>query len=375
MIPASAKILCEDKLVQISDIREENLISGAAGWGELGETKVNDVFVNYDHSATLVKLVTSKGSVVRCTPDQKCFGRINPLVRNYTLFLHERSNLGFRVGVSQDLVHDLINSSSLKHEKNQRRDVVDRIWIIETTSSLPAATFLEKYSVFKYGLPNIPFSSKESGADLSEKMTREIFNQVDTPSRAQDLLNDWHMFMAEPHIKMKLSDAGNPAGSAVQFIIFGGNEKNKKSGIYSHSIRINGAVDQNRAEHKQFKRKLSKHGLWFLEITRDDLEEADLFVKTLSHLDNLEVVKKIQLTPKSPFYILPASHIKPGMLVPVVNHRGAIEEDLVVSVDFEEYDGPLYNIQTRQFHNYIVGNWILMSYISHQNRIKREPHG
>ena len=372
MIPGNSKILCENKLTPISAIREDNLISGASGWGELGLTKVDDIFLNNERQVTLVKLVSSKGHIVRCTPEQKCFGRINPLLRNYTLFLQERSNLGFRVGISQDLVHDLITSNNLKNIKTSKRDIIDRVWIIETTSNLPSATFLEKYATFKYGLPNIPFSSKATGADLTEKMTREIFNQIDTPSRAQELLRDWHMFISEPHIKMKLSDSGNPAGSAVQFIIFGGTDKNKDSGVYSHLIRIDGALEQNRAEHKQFKRKRSKHGLWFLEITRSDLEEADLFVKTLSHLDNLEIVKKIQLTKKAPFYILPASHIKPGMLVPIVSHNGKIEEDVVVSVDFEEYNGPLYNIQAHHYHNYIVENWLLMSYISHQNRVKRD---
>lgn len=371
MIPSSAKILCDDKLRLISEIREENLVSGAAGWGNLGLTKVKDIFVNYDHKSQLVKMITAKGAVVKCTPEQKCFGRINPVTRQYSLFLHERSNLGFRVGVSQDLIQDLIGASSLKHESSRSRDVIDRIWIIETTSSLPTATFMEKYSVFKYGLPNIPFSSKEADSELSEDMTREIFNQIDTPSRAQDMLNDWHMFIGEPHIKMKLSDAGNPAGSAIQFVIFGGKDRNSETGIFSHLIRIDGAVEQNRNEHKQFRKKQSKHGLWFLEITRDDLEEAELFVKTLSYLDSLEIVKKIQLTNKAPFYILPASHIKPGMLVPIVNQRGDIEEDVVVSVDFEDYDGPLYNVQTHHFHNFIVGNWLLMSYSMQKHMVKR----
>ena len=74
---------------------------------------------------------------------------------------------------------------------------------------------------------------------------------------------------------------------------------------------------------------LDEAGKLQLEITRDDLEEAELFVKTLSHLDNLEVVKKIQLTRKQPFYVLPASHLKPGMLVPVIGRKGQIEEDTV----------------------------------------------
>jgi DNA helicase-2/ATP-dependent DNA helicase PcrA len=193
-------------------------------------------------------------------------------------------------------------------------------------------------------------------------MIRELFNSIDTPSRAHDLLRDWHMFIDHPHITMRLSNSSNPTSNSIQFVLFGGTERADTSGRYSHLIQISSPLDPNRAEHRQFKRKQGKHGLWYLEITRDDLDEAELFVKTLSHLDSLEVVKKIQLTRKSPFYILPASHLKPGMLVPILNRKGVIDEDTVASVVMEEYKGPLYNLQTHNLHNFIVGQWVVMCY-------------
>ncbi|GAB4282862.1 MAG: hypothetical protein Kow0029_28660 [Candidatus Rifleibacteriota bacterium] len=361
MFASDAKVLCGEKMAPITDIREETLVSGASGWGETSLTRVKDVFVNYENKTTLLKIVTSRGAVIRCTPDQLCFGRINPLVRHYSIYLHERSSLGFRIGTSPDLMRDLIAMNNLKSDLFNQQEVIDRIWIIETTANLPAATFIEKYSVFKYGLPNIPFSARQPDSELSDEMIRELFNGIDTPSRAHDLLRDCNMFIDHPHITMRLSSRANPASSAIQFVLFGGSEKNA-SGRYAHLIQIDGSLEQNRVEHRQFKRKQGKHGLWYLEITRDDLDEAELFVKTLSHLDSLEVVKKIQLTRKSPFYLLPASHLKPGMLVPILGKKGKIDEDTVVSVDTQEYKGPLYNLQTYHLHNFIVGQWVVMCY-------------
>jgi DNA helicase-2/ATP-dependent DNA helicase PcrA len=269
--------------------------------------------------------------------------------------------MGFRVGVSPDLMRELLAQNSLKHDLFNQQEVVDRIWIIETTANLPSSVFMQKYTVFKYGLPDIPFSGRQADSELSEEMTREIFNNIDTPSRAHELLRDWNMFFEHPHITMRLSNSSSPASSAIQFVIFGGSEKGSVN-KYSHLIQISGALDANRAEHKQFKRRQGKHGLWFLEITREDMEEAELFVKTLSHLDSLEIVKKIQLTRKAPFYILPASHLKPGMLVPVLGKKGLIEEDTVVSVEVQDYKGPLYNLQVHDLHNFIAGQWVVMCY-------------
>lgn len=363
MFPGDAKVLCGDKNLTVADMREESPVSGASGWGETSLTRVKDVFVNYDHKIPLLKIATARGAVIRCSPDQLCFGRINPLVRQYSIYLHERSSLGFRIGNSSDLMRDIIAMSNLRQDLfSSQHEVIDRIWIIETTANLPNATFIEKYSVFKYGLPNIPFSAKQPDSELSEDMIRELFNNIDTPSRAHELLSDWNMFIDHPHITLRLSNSQSPRSNAIQFVLFGGTERADASGRYSHLIQIEGALESNRAEHRQFKRKQGKQGLWYLEITREDLEEAELFVKTLSHLDSLEIVKKIQLTRKSPFYILPASHLKPGMLVPILGKKGIIEEDTVATVETQEYKGPLYNLQVHNLHNFIVGQWVVMCY-------------
>jgi DNA helicase-2/ATP-dependent DNA helicase PcrA len=362
MFPADAKVLGQQNAVAISEIREESPVAGAAGWGETSITRVKDVFVNYDHKTPLFKISTSGGAVIRCSPEQLCFARINPLIRHYSLYLHERSSLGFRVGSSMDLMRELLAMNNLKQDLFNQHEIIDRIWIIETTANLPSATFMEKYSAFKYGLPNIPFSARQTESELPEEMIRELFNSIDTPSRAHQLLRDWNMFIDHPHITMRLSNSSKPSSNAIQFILFGGTGKARTSENYSHLIQIDGSIEQSRAEHRQFKRRQGKHGLWYLEITRDDLEEAELFVKTLSHLDSLEIVKRIQLSKKAPFYLLPASHLKPGMMVPILNAKGVIVEDSVAAVDIDEYKGPLYNLQTYNLHNFIVGQWVVMCY-------------
>lgn len=372
MLAPDLQLICADKERLVREVREETALVGAIGWGEVGQEKVSDVLVSYDHKGPLLTLTTSRGAVLRCSPEHQCFGRLNPLCRQNYLYLMERSSLGFRVGMSSDLNRDLFAMQNLKLDLFNQQEVIDRLWIIETTDNLLRASFLEKLCVFKYGLPNVPFSGRHVESDLPDELILELFNQIDTPSRAHQLLMDWYMFEEFPHITLRLSNAQPGASNAIQFVIFGGAEKNRLKTNYCHLIRIDSAVELKRAEHQQFKRRLGTRGTWNLEVARDDLEEAQLFVKTLSCLDNLEVVRKIQLTKKAAFYILPASHLKVGMNVPIMGSQG-IEEDAVVSISVDDYQGPLYDFRVARLCNYIVGQWVLMAFMGSAAQVGRSP--
>jgi predicted GIY-YIG superfamily endonuclease len=210
-------MLCADQERSVREVREDTAVIGAIGWGEVGTEKVADVLVQYDHKGPVLTLTTSRGAVLRASPEHLCFGRLNPLCRQHYLYLMERSSLGFRVGLTSDLQRDLVAVQNLKLDLFHQHEVVDRLWIIEATDSLPRATFLEKLCTFKYGLPNIPFTGRHLESDLPEELVLELFNQIDTPSRAHQLLMDWYMFQDSPHITLRLAGAQAGGSNAVQF--------------------------------------------------------------------------------------------------------------------------------------------------------------
>jgi len=362
MLTAETSLMTRDGPVPAREIREGRELVAAGGWGESILVTAADIFVQFDHKGPVLSLKTSRGATLRCSPDHPCCGRLNQVNRLYHLYLMERNALGFRVGLSSDLMKDLIAMQNLRHDLFNQQDIVDRVWIIESTENSLKAEFLLKYAVFKYGLPDLPFSGRQAESELPDEMIRELYNRIDTPSRAHQLLLDWLMFEDSPHVTMRVAKAGQTASNAVQFVIFGGTERAGSRPGYSHLIRIDNVQDPDKAEHKQFRRRQTSHGQWYLEVTRDDDEEAQLFVKTLVALDNLEVVRKIQLTKKPAFYPLPASHLKLGMVVPVLGDRGTVEEDTIVEITTEDHQGPLYDIKLDGGCTYVAGDWITMSW-------------
>ena len=362
MLPSDSKIYCGHTSLAIRDIREGSRIVASSGWGDTSDTFVKDVFINYVTNSPLLQITTSRGAVLKCTPDQLCFGRYNPSIRMYSLYLHERSSLGYRIGLCSDIFTEAIEMVRANHTVDGRRRSVDNIWIIENNPNLTNSTFIHKLAMAKYGLPDIPFDANYKTSELNDKLIKELFNRIDTPVGAKELLRDSNMYIEYPHITLKFSDLDNPRSNSVQFVIFGGKDKTV-SGHYFHLIQVQGVQDPNRSEQmKNARRQRSEHGLWFVEITKEDLEEAELVVKTFSNLDDLEVVKRIQLTKKSPYYIMPASHLKRGMLVPILNSKGVIEEQTVDKIELFEYKGSLYDLQVNELHNFIAGQWVVMCY-------------
>lgn len=363
MFPKETKIYVEGDSVDVSNLAENSAVASGSGWGQISEGLVERVESQEDEACVLFKITTTGGHTISCTPDHCFYARIDPSVKCYSVYLQERSSLGFRLGVSFDLIGELTlpSSHSAKFDKKALGEVTDRIWIIENTGSLAEANFIQKFSVYRYGIPDIPFQAKKTDLiDIGNDFTKMIFENIDTPSKAKALLDDSFMFLDSPHVTMRFSDSNAPVSSSIQFTIFGGPERPDGRG-FSNLIQISGAKEQNlKGEgEKTVRRRKSIHGNWQLEITRDDLDEAELFVKTLSHLDNLEVIKKIQISKNHSYYVLPVSHVKRGMSVPIVNNKGKIEEDSVCSIEIEDYEGPLYLPRISDYRNLIANGFFV----------------
>ena len=54
----------------------------------------------------------------------------------------------------------------------------------------------------------------------------------------------------------------------------------------------------------------------------------------------------------------PASHLHPGMIVPV-EVDGRIEDDEIVQVDWHDYAGPVYDLNVDKVHTYIANEMVV----------------
>ena len=362
MFPAGVKIYSDNEPIEVSEVHEKCIGVSGAGWSEISKSEIESVESEEAEKKTLFTLTTLGGYKISLTPEHTLFARIDHGMKFFSVFLQERSSVGFRLGICYDLIGNLTSPSVCKGEITGKEDIeiIDRYWIIENAGNINEANFIQKLAVYRYGIPDIPFVARVTDmVSIGQEYTKMIFDNIDSPSKASELLKDSYMFENSPHVTMRLSSNEPPISNSIQLTIFGGEEKSK-TGTYSNLIQISGAKESNiKSEGSAVYKHPGRHGSWQLSIARDDLEEAELFVKTLSHLDNLEVVKKIQLTKKNPYYIMPASHVKRGMMVPILTLKGELEEDIVENVDVGEYDGMLYKPSASKFRNIIANGWFV----------------
>lgn len=359
MLSPELQVLTPNEPRPLKECREQQQIRGAVGWSQTGIDRVIDAYAHFDYRGPLLVMTTRKGHVLRCTPDHPCFCRLDTGNTLFYLYLMERSSLGFRLGLTQNLMQEVLAQQKIEGDLFQAPEVQDRIWIIEATENVQQAVFLHRLACFKYGLPDLPFQSRGGNGDLSDQLLRDLYERIDTRSRARQLLADSMMYEHHPHVTVRFAADAKGRSNAIQFILFGG-EQRPSGGCYEHLIRIDGSVALSQQTSVHFQRRQTRQGTWHLEVTRADLDEAQLFVKTLAALDNLQVIRKIQLTRGSPFYILPASHLKLGMMVPVVGSK-SIEEDRVVKIAVEDYQGPVYDLKVASLYNYLVDGWVVMA--------------
>lgn len=83
----------------------------------------------------------------------------------------------------------------------------------------------------------------------------------------------------------------------------------------------------------------------------------DLIENITSKIENVHVNKYAYITDKKSSFT-PASNIRLGMKVPIL-HNNEIIEDEVISVEFKEYSGFVYDLDIENVHNYIASNFIV----------------
>jgi DNA helicase-2/ATP-dependent DNA helicase PcrA len=97
---------------------------------------------------------------------------------------------------------------------------------------------------------------------------------------------------------------------------------------------------------------------WRVETARKDHDKTLLLARELCQAGNLELVRRARLTPGKPFQLMPASHVRRGMMVPVLEDD-KIHEARVASVEFSRYTGRVYDLTVQDLRNYCADSLVV----------------
>ena len=348
----------ENKDVEIEKLMKEDLVRVASGNGETSLLKISDINKK-KYCGKIVKITTKNNRVIKATPNHISFGKISLEEDKYYVYLMYKSGFGYRIGQTSSVrSRDDRDASGLAVRLNGEQ--ADKMWIIKVCDTKGDATYYEQYYSVKYGIPTIVFNSRGGNITISQEQIEKMFKEIDTINAAEKLMEDEFLYNEYPHHLSNAVIRGDSIRKRVNLSFFGG-KKSVQRGIYSHRIGLNSSGDdsKNKFIEAGFNVRDGQINTYRVETERALYDEAEEFARKLSMVEeNFEILKKAKLSNNKSFMFMPIGSFKPGMSIAVQDNE-KIEEDIVISVELEDYDGYVYDLNIDNARNYIANGIVV----------------
>lgn len=348
----------ENKDVEIEKLMKEDLVRVASGNGETSLLKISDINKK-KYCGKIVKITTKNNRVIKATPNHISFGKISLEEDKYYVYLMYKSGFGYRIGQTSSVrSRDDRDASGLAIRLNGEQ--ADKMWIIKVCDTKGDATYYEQYYSVKYGIPTIVFNSRGRNITISQEQIEKMFKEIDTINAAEKLMEDEFLYNEYPHHLSNAVIRGDSIRKRVNLSFFGG-KKSVQRGIYSHRIGLNSSGDdsKNKFIEDGFNVRDGQINTYRVETERALYDEAEEFARKLSMVEeNFEIVKKAKLSNDKSFMFMPIGSFKPGMSIAIQDNE-KIEEDIVISVELEDYDGYVYDLNIDNARNYIANGIVV----------------
>jgi DNA helicase-2/ATP-dependent DNA helicase PcrA len=343
----------------IEQIREGDQVLSCIGWGKTTPMRVDKVMVN-TYRGKIARITVEGGIVVRATPNHICFGRLQADPNMHFVYLMYRRGIGYRLGTTRGVrtSKDGVIMSGLQVRTNQ--EVADAVWIVRTCQTSVESRFYEHYYSVKYGIPTMVFFARGRQMDMTQEFIDQLYRDINTEAAATRLMADHHLDLRYPHHRPGAVIRGDIARRYVQFIVFGDPRPKLEKRWHEHRVQMitSGMPLREKAMAAALPVRSGNKGTWRIETSRKGYDDALTLVDAIHRLDEFEVVSRARLTKSKAFPFMPAGHLHRGMVVPVVVD-GRVEERQIESVDWEEYDGPVYDLSVPDTRNFVANGLVV----------------
>jgi DNA helicase-2/ATP-dependent DNA helicase PcrA len=354
-LPPTAIIATPDGGKAIKEINRGDEVITAVGKGHTSVARVSRVF-RRKRRARLLTFKTEDGKKITLTDNHKMFCFLPayyPLTGWHFVYLMHQQGIGWRIGVTNSI------PQRLRLETH-----ADTILAIGSYKTDQEARFFEAYYAAKYGLPTVPFTARPRQA-IQGKWLARLFSEIDTEENARVLAKDLNIELDSPQYSVDGITHGISRRAKVHLSMCHRNYRSKshKKGFVgnpgiSHQVHIETSNTRVLRILKKagFNLTKAKKGKRF-RFQTPDLETAWEVARELTRLTGGIMDKKFVVGRYNyqhlPTRIVPASHVLPGMYLPILKGK-QIEYKMVVSRREEEKTMETYDLEVKKTHNFIA---------------------
>lgn len=343
----------------IESIAEGESVLGAAGHGRTGAACI-EAAPTKPHRGFVVRIRTESGKELVATFNHLLFARLEPDEESHHVYLMYRKDLGYRIGRTRGVRGrraDVEPTSGLMVRANS--EIADRMYILKTCRTDAEAAYWESFFAFQYGIPTLVFHVRGRRMAMDQSQINAIFKNIETRERASRLLEDLGMCEEYPHHRPSAVVRGESERRLVNLNFFGGTRATAGRAWHEHRVSLISSGESFRSKVEEvWPTRTGKGEGWRIETSRKDYDEAAALARRLTALEDVELVVRAKLTDGKPFSVMPARHVQPGMIVPVIQGGDAVEER-VVSAEVEEFDGEVHDLSVKDLRNFVANGIVV----------------
>jgi DNA helicase-2/ATP-dependent DNA helicase PcrA len=338
----------------IEMLHDGDTVLSACGWGKVTPMAVEKVMVN-PYRGKLITIRCEGGAVLKATPNHIGFARLRADASLHYTYLMWKRGIGYRIGTTRGVraSKDGLIVSGLQVRTNQ--EVADAIWLLRTSTNSGEARFHEQYFSVKYGIPTMVFFARGRKMDLTQEWIDQLYRDIATEAGAARLMADLCLDRRFPHHRPGAVTRKAWARRHVRFTMFGDGRPFTLKPWHEHRVQlVTSGQEMRDAAQKRFRVRNGQRGTWRIETSRKEYADAYTLAQNICTLaDDMEIIPRARLTSAKAFPFMPVSQIHPGMIVPVVED-GRVVERVVESVEWEDYEGPVFDLSIPNTRNYIA---------------------
>ena len=353
-VPPHTDIATPSGPKSIESLREGDAILAGSGWGKGAVARVSKIATRH-HEGTLCRIRLRSGRVLEATPNHVCFGRLDAVRGMNYVYLMWKRDKGFRIGTTSGVRSrrdgDLANGIQIR----TNQEVADAIWILHACSDGAEARYHEQLLSVRYGIPTMVFHVRGRRMAIDQDWIDRLFGAIDTQAAAERLMRDLDIDPRFPHHRPYALMRGAISRRVVWFTMFGDPRPHTLRPWHEHRVQIVSSDASLREEAQtRFRVRPGQRSTWRIETSRKDYDQGLELARSICELGDVDLVKRARLTPGKAFFLTPASHLRAGMIVPVLEGNAVIE-DVVESVSTESYDGIVYDLSIDDLRNFSAG--------------------
>jgi DNA helicase-2/ATP-dependent DNA helicase PcrA len=358
-LPPGTLVETPDGRRPIEQIEAGDRVVSAVGNGFVGTSVVTRVF-KHEKPVRMLTLETESGCRVHVTANHKMFCYVPRVAasKEFTyVYLMERRDLGWRIGVTNDL------SVRLCLERS-----ADRIVGLRACRSEEEARYYEALWSLKYSIPTLPFKPRDGMMVVGPSLER-LFREIDSRKGAERLATDLGVSLDAHHFALGGVRRGDQTRvKVILTMCYRGSAPKRHRGrlrspqvLHAVSLETSAPEVIERLRAAGVPLRPAKRG-WIMRATSGLLQEVGVRAEFLRDLVDgiLEVrcaVGTANVQHKAAL-VMPAGNVLPGHYLPVLKGDRVVYER-VVKVSEELRTSAVYDLEVDRTHNFIAGGVVV----------------